>query len=173
MSFHLNSPVKGFTSVGILALARSTSACVKILTSPTLSAKVPITNTKQISIPIGAGRNSPIGLRPRRKLRHSNRRPNRTRERDDPANTNYSRQFSPNITIRPSKKENHIHIHPPPPRQSMHPIQPRIHRRHQEPRKQRPNRRKYLNQAIPPRQLMRLVIARTDVHHRREVAGFE
>ena len=55
----------------------------------------------------------------------------------------------------------------------MHPVQPRIHRRHQKPRKQRPNRRKHLNQAIPPRQLMRLVIARTDVHDRREVTGLE
>lgn len=45
--------------------------------------------------------------------------------------------------------------------------------RHEETRKERPNRGEHLNERVATCQLVGLVIARTHVHDRREMARFE
>lgn len=71
------------------------------------------------------------------------------------------------------RKRKYSHIHPPPPLQSFHSIQPGKDSRHQEPREQWSNLGKYLNQGIASSQLVGFVIARAHIHDSREVPGLE
>ncbi len=171
MSFHLNSPVSGLTSEGILARANLISASVKILYErEALSATYVV-----VIPPKHRGRDIPVGLGSARKLRHRKRGPDGAGDGDTTADAALSLEYHSLLirTVFGARGRGHAHVHPPPPGQAVDAVQPAVHGRHKEAGEEGPDRGEDLDQGVTPSQLVRLEVARADVHDRREVAGFK
>lgn len=161
MSFHLNSPVKGFDSVGILARASSTSFWVKILQTRSatyLEVWVPRQKTNQLAF-------ARLGSWGIAKAVHT------AQGKETKPQMLLSSDSSRLVSS--GRRGIYAHVHPPPPSQAARPVQPGKHCRHQEAGEQRPDRGEDLNDRVASSQLVRLVVAGGNVHHRGEVTSLE
>lgn len=139
-SFHLNSPVRGLTSVGILRRANSTSSWVKILIRVSYAGLEFWDHVYQLAF----ARAGNWGIA-------------------NAVQIAQGREMQPQMLLLSvltfGIPKRHEHIHPPPSGETLSSIQSSKYRRHQETRKERADRSEDLNNCVSSSKFVGFVVA--------------